>query len=76
MVIDDADTVIAECPQDATNFRRHYDLDSSRITMIPYAFKPEEFTTRASIEHLLSDPDFDVLRHDITFPLYVEVEEI
>ena len=32
--------------------------------------------TRANIAHLLSDPRFEVLRHDITFPLYVEVDEI
>ncbi|MBS1189742.1 MAG: family oxidoreductase [Rhodocyclaceae bacterium] len=32
--------------------------------------------TRANIAHLLSHPNFEVLRHDITFPLYVEVDEI
>ena len=31
---------------------------------------------RASISHLLGNPLFEVLRHDITFPLYVEVDEI
>lgn len=31
---------------------------------------------RENIEHLLDDPRFEVLRHDITFPLYVEVDEI
>lgn len=31
---------------------------------------------RANISHLLSKPLFEVLRHDITFPLYVEVDEI
>lgn len=31
---------------------------------------------RANISHLLSNPLFEVLRHDITFPLYVEVDEI
>lgn len=29
-----------------------------------------------NIVHLLSNPHFEMLRHDITFPLYVEVEEI
>lgn len=29
-----------------------------------------------NIVHLLSSPFFEVLRHDITFPLYVEVDEI
>jgi UDP-glucuronate decarboxylase len=31
---------------------------------------------RANIAHLLSNPMFEVLRHDICFPLYVEVDEI
>ncbi len=32
--------------------------------------------TRENIEHLLRHPRFELLRHDITFPLYVEVDEI
>ncbi len=32
--------------------------------------------TRRNIEHLLHHPHFELLRHDITFPLYVEVDEI
>lgn len=31
---------------------------------------------RANIAHLLRNPNFEVLRHDICFPLYVEVDEI
>jgi UDP-glucuronate decarboxylase len=31
---------------------------------------------RSNIAHLVSNPLFDVLRHDICFPLYVEVDEI
>jgi UDP-glucuronate decarboxylase len=31
---------------------------------------------RANIAHLIRDPYFEVLRHDICFPLYVEVDEI
>lgn len=31
---------------------------------------------RANIAHLLSNPMFEVLRYDICFPLYVEVDEI
>ena len=35
------------------------------------------FTGRkANIAHLLSCPRFEFMRHDITFPLYVEVDEI
>jgi len=31
---------------------------------------------KANIAHLLNNPFFEVIRHDITFPLYVEVDEI
>jgi UDP-glucuronate decarboxylase len=31
---------------------------------------------RANIEHLFGNPRFEVLRHDVTFPLYVEVDQI
>ena len=31
---------------------------------------------KENILHLLGDPHFEVMRHDITFPLYVEVDEI
>ena len=29
-----------------------------------------------NILHLLSNPKFEIMRHDVTFPLYVEVDEI
>jgi UDP-glucuronate decarboxylase len=32
--------------------------------------------TRRNVEHLLGHPRFELLRHDITFPLYVEVDKI
>jgi UDP-glucuronate decarboxylase len=31
---------------------------------------------RDNIAHLLSHPSFEAMRHDVTFPLYVEVDEI
>ena len=31
---------------------------------------------KSNIAHLMANPYFEVLRHDITFPLYVEVDEI
>ncbi|MFZ5736727.1 MAG: UDP-glucuronic acid decarboxylase family protein [Pseudomonadota bacterium] len=31
---------------------------------------------RANVAHLLGNPNFEVLRHDITFPLFVEVDRI
>jgi UDP-glucuronate decarboxylase len=32
--------------------------------------------TKANIAHLLQHPYFELMRHDVTFPLYVEVDEI
>jgi UDP-glucuronate decarboxylase len=32
--------------------------------------------TKDNIVHLIGNPHFEVLRHDVTFPLYVEVDEI
>ncbi|MFO7553186.1 MAG: UDP-glucuronic acid decarboxylase family protein [Haliea sp.] len=32
--------------------------------------------TRDNVLHLLDDPHFELMRHDVTFPLYVEVDEI
>jgi UDP-glucuronate decarboxylase len=31
---------------------------------------------KENVAHLLSDPFFELVRHDITFPLYVEVDQI
>ena len=31
---------------------------------------------RGNIAHLLDHPNFELMRHDVTFPLYVEVDEI
>lgn len=31
---------------------------------------------RSNIAHLLAHPNFEAMRHDVTFPLYVEVDEI
>ena len=33
-------------------------------------------STRRNITHLLEHPNFELLRHDVTFPLYVEVDRI
>ena len=32
--------------------------------------------SKANVAHLLTNPGFEILRHDITFPLYIEVDEI
>ena len=31
---------------------------------------------KSNVAHLLQDPRFELMRHDVTFPLYVEVDEI
>ena len=38
MVIDTADAIIAECPQDEMDLQRHYYTPSSRMRMIPCGF--------------------------------------
>jgi UDP-glucuronate decarboxylase len=32
--------------------------------------------SKANVAHLLGNPRFELMRHDVTFPLYVEVDEI
>jgi len=32
--------------------------------------------TRRNVAHLIGNPRFELIRHDVTFPLYVEVDEI
>lgn len=32
--------------------------------------------TKENIAHLIGHPRFELMRHDVTFPLYVEVDEI
>lgn len=32
--------------------------------------------TKQNVEHLLKHPSFELMRHDVTFPLYVEVDQI
>lgn len=32
--------------------------------------------TRDNVIHLIDHPHFEILRHDVTFPLYIEVDEI
>lgn len=32
--------------------------------------------SRPNVEHLLRDSNFELIRHDVTFPLYLEVDEI
>jgi UDP-glucuronate decarboxylase len=32
--------------------------------------------SKENVKHLLSNPHFELMRHDVTFPLYVEVDQI
>jgi UDP-glucuronate decarboxylase len=32
--------------------------------------------TKRNVEHLIAHPRFELIRHDVTFPLYIEVDEI
>jgi UDP-glucuronate decarboxylase len=32
--------------------------------------------SKRNVQHLLSDPRFELVRHDVTFPLYVETDQI
>ena len=32
--------------------------------------------TKRNVAHLMGNPMFELLRHDVTFPLYVEVDQI
>jgi UDP-glucuronate decarboxylase len=32
--------------------------------------------TKDNVSHLLANPHFELMRHDVTFPLYVEVDEV
>ena len=32
--------------------------------------------TKANVDHLINQPRFELIRHDVTFPLYIEVDEI
>ena len=32
--------------------------------------------SKRNIEHLIGDPCFELLRHDVTLPIYIEIDEI
>jgi D-inositol-3-phosphate glycosyltransferase len=42
MVIDTADAIVAECPQDQMDLQRHYRTPTSRMRVIPCGFDPDE----------------------------------
>lgn len=47
-------------------------VSGARVICVDNFFTGE----RRNIEHLIGQPHFEVIRHDVTFPLYVEVDEI
>ena len=59
MVIDAADAIVAECPQDEMDLQRHYRTPASRMRMIPCGFDPDELqpVTRAAARAHLALPD-------------------
>ena len=42
-IVQDADQLIAECPQDKEDLIQHYGADANKITIIPCGFSNEEF---------------------------------
>ncbi len=53
-------------------------LCESLLTKGDYVVCADNFFTgqKSNINHLTSDKNFELIRHDITFPLYLEVDEI
>jgi UDP-glucuronate decarboxylase len=53
-------------------------LCSSLISQGNHVLCVDNFFTgsKSNIIHLLSNPNFELMRHDVTFPLYVEVDQI
>lgn len=56
--LDEADRVIAECPQDVADMLTHYRLDMARTVMVPCGFDPAEFApgSRAQARRTLGLP--------------------
>ncbi len=42
-VVDEADNILAECPQDREDLINHYRADSAKISIIPCGFSEQEF---------------------------------
>ena len=42
-IVQDADTIIAECPQDEEDLLQHYDADPAKVIVIPCGFSCDEF---------------------------------
>lgn len=44
MIVKDADSIIAECPEDKNDLMTFYDADPAKITIIPCGFSDKEFS--------------------------------
>jgi len=58
LVIDHADAIVAECPQDRADLQTHYRTPGSRVRMIPCGYDPVELgpTDRAAARRALGLP--------------------
>jgi D-inositol-3-phosphate glycosyltransferase len=50
MIVNDADYIIAECPQDKQDLIEHYDADPAKVTIIPCGFSSDEFYPFSKLE--------------------------
>jgi glycosyltransferase involved in cell wall biosynthesis len=59
-LVQEADAIIAECPQDQQDLMRLYGADARKMTMVPCGFDPQEFAPMSRYEarqQLGLDPD-------------------
>lgn len=49
-VVQEADKIIAECPQDREDLIKYYEADPSRIAVVPCGFSPSEFSPVDKVE--------------------------
>jgi len=59
-LVQEADVIIAECPQDQQDLMRLYGADARKLTMVPCGFDPQEFAPMSRFEarqQLGLDPD-------------------
>ncbi|MCF0055042.1 glycosyltransferase family 1 protein [Dyadobacter sp. CY356] len=63
MIVDDADYIIAECPQDQQDLVDHYQADLSKIKIIPCGFSADEFypQTKSKARSKLGLPQSDLV---------------
>jgi D-inositol-3-phosphate glycosyltransferase len=63
-IVEDANLLIAECPQDKEDLIDHYQADPERIAIVPCGFNPKEFypiDKAAAREYLQLPPDEKII---------------